>query len=108
MDEVKTFLERLVGLVKFTLAKRAGRTSYVDLAAATAQKVAAVRLGLEWLTKRGQAAVESDAGGELVLTIGGPIDEPAALTVESRLRSLLNETSAFREHFQKADVKTLF
>lgn len=107
MDDVKTFIERLAGLVKFTLAKRAGRTSYAELAAATAQKVAAVRLGLEWLTKRGQMAMESDAGSELVLTAGGPADESAALTVESRLRALLNETSAFREHFQKADVKTL-
>jgi len=52
--------------------------------------------------------VQSDADGELTMTGGGPSDEPAALTVESRLRVLLNETSAFRAHFQKADIKTLF
>ena len=107
MDDVKAFLERLAGLVKFTLNQRAGRTSYSELAAATAQKATAVRLGLEWLTKRGQVTVQSDAGGELILTAGGPADEPAALTVESKLRSLLNETSAYRQHFGKADIKTL-
>ena len=49
----------------------------------------------------------AEAGGALVLTPGGPADEPAALTAETRLRSLLNETSAFRAHFRKADIKTL-
>ncbi len=107
MDDLKTLLERLAGLVKFTLNQRAGRTSYAELAAATAQRAVVIRNGLEWLSKRGQVTVESDAGGELVLTAGGQIDEPAALTVESRLRSLLNETSAFRAHFGKADIKTL-
>jgi single-stranded-DNA-specific exonuclease len=107
MDDLKAFLERLAGLVKFALNKKDGKTSHAELAAATAQKVAAVRLGLEWLAKRGQVTVESDAGGELILTAGGPTDEPAALTVESKLRSLLNETSAYRQHFGKADIKTL-
>lgn len=108
MDELQPFMARLAGLVKFTLNQRAGRTSYIELAAATAQKVTAVRVGLDWLVKRGQVTVQPDAGGELLLTAGGPSDEAAALTIESRLRALLNETSAFRAHFQKADVKSLF
>jgi hypothetical protein len=107
MDDVKAFIERLAGLVKFALNQRGGRTSYSELAAATAQKTAAARLGLEWLAKRGQVTVASDAGGELILTAGRSTDEPAALTVESKLRSLLNETSAYRQHFGKADIKTL-
>lgn len=108
MDDPKTFLDRLAGLVKFTLNQRAGRTSFNELAAATAQKVAVVRAGLDWLSKRGQVTLQLDAGGELTLTAGGPSDETAALAAETRLRSLLNETSAFRAHFRKADINTLF
>ncbi len=107
MDDGKAFLERLAGLVKFSLNKRAGLTTYTELAAATAQKVAVVRTGLQWLVKRGQVTVASEAGNDLTLTAGGVLDEPAALTVEAQLRSQLKETSAFREHFQKADTKSL-
>jgi single-stranded-DNA-specific exonuclease len=107
MDEAKTLLERLAGLVKFTINQRAGRTSYSELATATAQKIVVIRTGIEWLVKRGQVTVEFESDGELVLTAGGQTDESAALTVESRLRSLLKETSAFRAHFQEADIKTL-
>lgn len=108
MDDLNAFMARLAGLVKFTLNQRSGRTSYAELAAATAQRVAAVRAGLEWLTKRGQVQVASDAGGDLHLTVGSLLDEPAALTAETRLRALLNETAAFRRHFQKADIHSLF
>lgn len=107
MDDLNAFMARLAGLVKFTLNQRAGRTSYTELAAATAQRVVAIRVGLEWLTKRGQVQVVSDAG-ILQLTAGGTVDEPAALAAETRLRALLNETSAFRRHFQKADINSLF
>ncbi len=108
MDDPKTFLDRLAGLVKFTLNQRAGHTSFNELAAATAQKVAVVRAGLNWLSKRGQVTVQLDANGKLTLTVGGQSDESAALAAETRLRSLLNETSAFRAHFRKADINALF
>lgn len=108
MDDLNAFMARLAGLVKFTLNQRGGRISYAELAAATAQRVATVRVGLEWLTKRGQVQVAFDADGTLLLTAGGPVDEPAALTAQTRLRALLNETSAFRRHFQKADIHSLF
>jgi len=50
MDELQPFMARLAGLVKFALNQRAGRSSYAELAAATAQKVAVVRAGLDWLS----------------------------------------------------------
>jgi single-stranded-DNA-specific exonuclease len=106
-DDFQAFMERLAGLAKFVLNKKAGKTSYAELAAATAQKAAAVRLGMEWLTKRGQVSVESESGDQIVLTAGGSSDESAAETVKLQLLSILNETSAFRQHFQKADAQTL-
>jgi single-stranded-DNA-specific exonuclease len=104
-DDLKPLLERLAGLVKFVLNKKAGKTSLAELAAATAQKVAAVRLGLEWLSKRGQVTVAAK-GDELSLTAGGARDEIAAEMAASQLLSILKETAAYREHFQRqADFK---
>jgi single-stranded-DNA-specific exonuclease len=106
-DDLKAFLERLAGLVKFVLNKKAGQTSLADLAAATAQKVAAVRLGLEWLSKRGQVTVV-DNGDKLTLTVVPAVelpeqqsDEKAAETALTQLSSILKETAAYREHFHR-------
>jgi single-stranded-DNA-specific exonuclease len=98
-DDFKPFAERLAGLVKYLIHQKAGQTSLAELAAATAQTEAAVRLGLEWLAKRGQVTV---AGSEetLVLTAGGTSDEKAAETAASQLLSRLQETAAYRKHFQ--------
>jgi hypothetical protein len=108
MDDARAFMERLAGLVKFTLNKKAGKTSYAELAAATAQKLAVVRAGLGLLAKRGQVTVAQESGDELTLTAGGgPLEESAALTHETLVRSLLNETAAFRAYFRQAEAEWL-
>ena len=100
-DEPRAFLERLAGLVKFTLNKKFGQTGYAELAAATAQKIAAVRLGLRWLSNCGQVSIEKQTGNELLLTTGSTVDEIAAETDYSQLASLLKESAAYRKQFQK-------
>jgi single-stranded-DNA-specific exonuclease len=100
-DEPQAFLERLAGLVKFTLNQKSGQTSYAELAAASAQKVAAARLGLEWLALRGQVRVETRAEDRLLLTPGGKADEKAADATLARLNALLEESAAYRRQFQK-------
>lgn len=99
-DEFKPFLERLAGLVKYVLNQKAGQTRLAELAAATAQRESAVRLGLEWLAKRGQVTVAEHPGGQLALTAGGASDEKAVETVASQLLSSLKESAAYRKHFQ--------
>ena len=106
-DDLKVFLERLAGLVKFVRNQRAGQTSLAELAAATAQTESAVRLGLEWLAQRGQVRV-SESGGQLTLTTGGACDEQVAQMAAVQLSSNLEETAAFRQFFQKADLKAFF
>ncbi len=98
-DDLKAFLERLTGLVKFVLGKKAGQTTLAELAAATAQKVVAVRLGLEWLKQRGQVSVVADRE-KLFLTPGGLSDETAAEATASQISIILKETAAYRAHFR--------
>jgi single-stranded-DNA-specific exonuclease len=108
-DEPKAFIERLAGLIKFVLSKKAGQTTLSELAAATAQKVAAVRFGLEWLSKRGQVSVEYN-GDKITLSVVPAVELPeqrsngiAAETAFAHLSFILRETAAYREHFKRAD-----
>jgi len=99
-DRPGSFLERLAGLVKTTINKNNGKTSYSALAAATAQTVAAARSGLKYLSKTGSVTVEALPNDEVNLTIGGIIDEGEAKKALYELNSNLLESGAYREHFK--------
>lgn len=96
------FLTRLAGVVKFVLNQRSGRVSLVELAAATGERLAAVRLGLEYLSKRGQVTVESEAGGEIVLAASHDrADESGAAQLKSQIEKMTAESAAYRRLFGK-------
>jgi single-stranded-DNA-specific exonuclease len=105
----QAFLARLTGLVKFVLNKET-KGSEVDLtrlAGATAQRENAVRCGLEWLAASGHIRLEEAPGGALFLHLGSgqPTTDPGpSLTC---LKSILEETAAYRRHFRGADPGSL-
>ena len=106
-DDPQAFLERLTGLVKFALNRRGGRTNYTGLAAATAQREIAVRLGLEWLAAKGQLTFEVDEEN-LHLSSGNEAANPYAVgELENGIRTVLAETHAYRLHFAGAEAKNL-
>jgi single-stranded-DNA-specific exonuclease len=107
MDDGRSFLERLAGLAKFALNRKAGQASYAELAAATAQRTAVVRAGLALLALRGQVTVVEAPEGGLRLSPGGAPDEARAAALDNQLRALLDETAAFRAHFRKAQADWL-
>jgi single-stranded-DNA-specific exonuclease len=100
-DEPRALLERLAGLVKYTLLKKAGRTSLAELAAATAQKESVVRLGLECLSKQGQITLEIQRDGGLTLSAGGRADKERAAVAAAQLAYALDESKAYRRHFRE-------
>ncbi len=106
MDAADAFLRRLAGLVKHALRARAGRVSVATLAAATAQREAAVYLGLAWLAERGHIAITAQAGDALTLAPGAQAGGDAAATF-ARLSDLLIETAAYRAYFAAADGNRL-
>jgi single-stranded-DNA-specific exonuclease len=108
LDEPQAFLERLAGLIKYAIHKRSGRASYAELAAATSQREATVRKGVAWLVGRGQVTAESGADGSLSLGPGKlPPDEAGSAQLMSEIRTLLDETSAYRSHFRSAEPESL-
>jgi single-stranded-DNA-specific exonuclease len=102
-DEPKAFLERLTGLVKFAINKRGGSVTLAELAAATAQREATTRLGLEWLSAGGYFDLRIE-GQQLHFTAQ---TNPANLYLQQELfialKGLLAETAAYRAFFTRAD-----
>ena len=108
LDEPDAFLARLAGLVKHTLKNNNGIAYLPTLAAAMAHREVTVRLGLAWLEEKGHISVEREMeSGKTQLRAG---KEPgyALNDVAMTLKSLLDETAAFRAHFRNAKADTLF
>jgi len=112
--QLAVFLKHLVGLVKYTINSKAGRTTLPALAAATAQRLAAIQLGLAWFQARGDLVItppggSEQANAELWLQSGDPSKAHAeeAAQIHTRLKALLDETSAYRAYFARAEAESL-
>lgn len=107
-EKAEAFLERLAGMVKFTFHQRSGRTRLNELAAATAQAEITVRLGLEWLAAGGHLKIE-DNSGELQLSPESDIpNKYLQAELYIAITGVLEETTAYRQHFIRAEAETLF
>ena len=107
LDNPETFLSRLAGLVKHTIKAKDGIAQIAMLAAAMAHREATVRLGLAWMEEKGHISVEQGAeSGELYLNANG---EPghALNDVAMTLKSLLDETAAYRQYLRTSNVDAL-
>jgi len=108
LDHPETFLKRLAGLTRYALNSRQGRASVPTLAAATAQREAAVRQGMAWLAARGHLVMLSEDGDEIQLAEGNHTADPKGFQKPlGSLKALLEETAAYRAHFARADKEGL-
>ncbi len=91
MDQAETFLKRLAGLVKHALSAKDGVISLETLAAATAQRVPVVELGLAWLAASGGITIHEQAGDELKLRKGDGITKGNYQELAVKLQDLLQK-----------------
>lgn len=102
----QAFLRRLAGLVKRAINAGEGRVDILALAAATAQREATVRAGLEWLAAHGDVMLHEE-DGETRIKVGDGNPKSDLSQATARLRALLEETRAYRTHFARADGERL-
>jgi hypothetical protein len=107
LDTPRAFLRRLAGLVKYALREHGGEVSLSTLAAHTAHSTTAVRLGLEWMARKGQVEIVSRAGGRVVLCPGNGRTHDRLDIVQAQLLAVLEETAAYRVYFGHADAQRL-
>ena len=107
-EKTDAFLARLAGMAKFAINNKSGRVSINELASATAQRVSAVRIGLEWLAAGGHVTAVPE--GEAVLLSAGKGEANQYLQKELyvAVKGILEETAAYRDYFSSAKVESLF
>ncbi|MBI1855866.1 MAG: single-stranded-DNA-specific exonuclease RecJ, partial [Chloroflexi bacterium] len=107
-EKTDEFLSRLAGMAKFAINQRNGKASIQELAAATAQREAAIRVGLEWLGAGGHVRVRNEAD-EITLSAGDGESNPyLQKELYIAVKGLLAETAAYRAHFARTDAESLF
>src|SRR5215207_4799645 len=108
-EKPAAFLARLAGLAKYAINQKGGNVTVGELAVATGQRAGAIRLGLEWLAAGGHVSIQRDAALETVLLSRGNGESNQYLQRELYLavKGILEETTAYRAHFQKAEAESL-
>jgi hypothetical protein len=83
-------------MAKYVIAKKRGKITISELAAATAQRESTVRIGLEWLAAGGHVAVEGE--GDAVSLSAGVSDGNQYVQQELYIavKGLLQETASYR------------
>ena len=107
LDDLEGFLQRLASLTKHALNAKGGQVSISTLAAATAQREATVRAGLDWLAARGHIAIADEDGDNVQLVASTGEASRDLPQIATRLKALLEETEAYRAHFVRAEKETL-
>lgn len=106
-DSVNGFLQRLAGIIKHALKARGGTVTWTQLAGLTAQNISTVRLGLDWMIMRGNIIITAEDGDSLTLAEGGIAQSIDKAKSTAQVATALQEASAYRAYFQKADTMTL-
>ncbi len=107
-EKTDEFLSRISGMAKFVINQRGGKVSIKELAVATAQREATIRMGLEWLGAGGHIKVRDEAD-EITLSEGDGIPNSyLQRELYTAVKGLLEETVAYRNYFSRAETKSLF
>jgi len=106
-EKADTFLARLAGLAKYAINQKGGKVTVAELAVVTGQREGAIRLGLEWLAAGGHISIQRD--DETIHLSQGNNESNTYLQRELYIavKGILEETAAYRAHFQRADAESL-
>ena len=107
-EKTDAFLSKLAGLAKFVINQRAGKVTVQELAGVTSQREKAVEIGLEWLAAGGHIAIERQEESFLLARGNGGTNQYLQKELFIAARGLLEETAAFRDHFTRASLDSLF
>jgi single-stranded-DNA-specific exonuclease len=107
MDAPRSFLQQIEGVIKYSISKLEGSVDLPQAAAALGHRVAAVRLGVDYWAGRGALTVVEERDTYVLVREGGQAREGVRVAAAEALRSVLNETAAYRRHFQGAPTGRL-
>src|SRR6266508_1097084 len=106
-EKADAFLSRLAGLAKYVINQKNGKVTVGELAVATGQREGTIRLGLEWLAAGGHLSIQRDDETVLLSTGNGALNQYLQRELYLAVKGILEETEAYRAHFQRADAESL-
>lgn len=106
-SDIKSFIRRLAGLIRYALREHESLVSLEKLAAATAQRTDTVRAGIAWLEAHGDITVMEEEAGMLHLATSDGQPRANLSQTAARLQAWLEETTAYRAHFARIDTGAL-
>jgi single-stranded-DNA-specific exonuclease len=106
-EKADTFLSRLAGFAKYVINQKEGKVTVGELAVATGQREGAIRLGLEWLAAGGHVSIQRDDETVRLSMGNGELNQYLQRELYIAVRGILEETEAYRAHFQRADAESL-
>jgi len=107
-ERTDDFLARLAGLTKFAINQRGGKVTAQELAGVTGQRVGAVQIGLEWLAAGGHISIERNDEAYLLSKGNGAMNQYLQKELYVAVKGILEETAAYRAHFARASLDSLF
>jgi single-stranded-DNA-specific exonuclease len=107
-EKPDVFLSRLAGLAKFVINQREGKVAVQEMAGVTGQRENAVQIGLEWLAAGGHITIENQDGTVLLSRGKGESNPYLQKELFIAVRGILEETAAYRDHFTRASLDSLF
>jgi single-stranded-DNA-specific exonuclease len=106
-EKADAFLSRLAGFAKFAINQKGGKVTVGELAVATGQREGTIRLGLEWLTAGGHISIQRDDETVRLSAGRGELNQYLQRELYLAVKGILEETEAYRAHFQRADAESL-
>ena len=103
-ENLATFLERLAGLVKFSINRRGGAVGLEALAAATGQGERTAQVGLQVLRALGKLEYQVQASGEYLLQRADKAATDKLDKLRRRLDMLLRESRAYRAYWLTMEI----
>ena len=107
-EKPDAFLSQLAGLAKFVINQRTGRVTAQELAGASGHRERAVQLGLEWLAAGGHVSLHKEDGTYILSRGNNETNAYLQKELYIAVRGILEETAAYRAHFKRAGVESLF
>jgi hypothetical protein len=107
-ERTDEFLARLAGLTKYVINQRSGKVTAAELAGVTGQREGAVEIGLEWLAAGGHISIERLEESLRLSKGDGTTNQYLQKELYVAIKGILEETAAYRAHFARASVESLF
>ena len=106
-EKADAFLARVAGFAKYAINHKGGKVTVGELAVATGQREGAIRLGLEWLAAGGHISIERDDETYVLSPGNHESNQYLQRELYVAVKGILEETAAYRAHFQRANAESL-